>query len=471
MKNIIKNRSHIWLIMFVVWLFAMDIDSRATGTLDGPPVQITDAGLPAGEDSSNVQIAVQGDSLYAVWSDQRTEFGDPFDGQIYFSKSDDRGSTWSANTLITVPGVEDWVNSPDVTVTSSGIIMIVYHLFRDQAGQERNDIKLTLSRDGETFPPESVTFIDGDNNDYDHRMPLLVTDESDGYTYLLNRDYRYFDSADEGYNFQLTSFDPELGVPIVQNQINDVVRAGRGSDDELPDYAVAARNGKFCAAWDDKRERLSIYGACSTDNGVTFGASFRISESDRHNPDIEIAPDGSLVTTYFRSDTIDEVLVFRRSEDNGLSWGDEIEIVRDRLDVLITDLSVNNDGQILIASSQDPFAGEGNVFLYSSLNNGATWSSLTVAEYDDLIPGGNNPRQVAIVTEGSGDDARAHIAWHDDRADLLEFRLYTQRVILDGATPTQIGMVSEHVVTSILFPIVLFTTVLLFATGQIVRKW
>ena len=68
----------------------------------GPNIQITDVDIAEpGADSPD--IAVVGNTVYAVWKDWRNyEFGGT--GDVYFAKSTDDGVNWSANKRITQPG-------------------------------------------------------------------------------------------------------------------------------------------------------------------------------------------------------------------------------------------------------------------------------------------------------------------------------------------------------------------------------
>ena len=66
---------------------------HAGGIPEGPNVQITDTGLD-GNDSEDPHLTIRGDTVYAVWRDDRPNRYRA--EMIYFAKSTDGGATWGA---------------------------------------------------------------------------------------------------------------------------------------------------------------------------------------------------------------------------------------------------------------------------------------------------------------------------------------------------------------------------------------
>lgn len=386
-----------------------------------PSVRITDTGadLSPGVDP---YLYEHNGTLHAVWLDSRDG---AFKG-VYHARSTDQGATWSANHRVSRWPQEDWANEPTIAVDAEGDLWVMYNLYYNDSSDNLNDVVLVKSTDnGDSWLDENrFRIVDGVNGDSDNWRNILISSETTGLLHALVQDWVDLGS-DEGMNLLLANINP-AAESVVAAQVNDVGGSGRIGD-ALQDYgplmSIAERDGKICAAWEDTRERYSIYGACSTNGGVSFGANFRVSPSDSLQPEIAIAPNGDLYVIYVHDETFVRQLILRRSTDNGVTWGPE-RIAAEVSGGELNDwrIQVDENGQIVVAStgtdSSDP------LYFSTSLDGGESFAQVYVT------PEGDEPSLPRLITAGSGTDSWAYVMYRSDD-DLRGLR-----AILDGIAPT-----------------------------------
>ena len=144
------------LFVFCLLLLLPTNGVYAGSKLLGPLVPITDAQLGEFGQSDLPAVAVQGDTVYAVWRDSR-DYQPSLTGgyAIYLAKSTDGGQSWGANVLVSDP---DWdagqTDKPTVAIGPDGTVYVMWYLAQcstlvDPArcgGQDReNDIRIALS--------------------------------------------------------------------------------------------------------------------------------------------------------------------------------------------------------------------------------------------------------------------------------------------------------------------------------------
>lgn len=386
-----------------------------------PSVRITDTGADPSPGPDPFLYEHNG-TLHAVWLDSRDG---AFKG-VYYANSTDRGATWSANHRVSRFPQEDWANEPTVAVDSAGNVWVMYHLYYNDTSDNLNDVVFVKSTDGGVTWLDENRFriVDGVNGDSDHWRNILIASETTGKLHALTQDWVDL-GADEGMDIVLANIDPvaQTAVGVHVTDVEGTARIGDALQDYGPLMSIAERAGKICAAWEDKRERYSIYGACSTDGGVTFGANFRISPSDSLQPEITIAPNGDLYAIYAHDETFVRQVFLRRSTDNGATWGPE-RIAAEVSEGELNDwrIRVDDNGQIVVAS-----AGSGStdpLYLSTSLDGGESFAQVYVT------PEGDDPSQPRLIAAGSGTDSWAYVLYRSDD-DLRGLR-----AILDGIAPT-----------------------------------
>ncbi|MCU0493777.1 MAG: glycoside hydrolase, partial [Chloroflexaceae bacterium] len=135
----------------------------------GPNVQVTDSGLAPLADARQPDLAIQGNSLYAAWLDDRDVSGTT-SNSVFFARSDDGGQNWSANKRASVLSLDRFIDRPVISVAPDGSIWIAWWLglCRSVRAGEcdnqdlQNDALLSFSVDGgQNFRVFSV--FDGNN--------------------------------------------------------------------------------------------------------------------------------------------------------------------------------------------------------------------------------------------------------------------------------------------------------------------
>jgi len=405
---------------------------------DGPNQRITDGGLVQYRDAELPSLAVQGDTLYATWLDDR--FGN--DNAVMFAKSDDGGDTWSGNVRVSLLPYDDWAENPRITVQPDGTLWIVWYLFYAADSKKVNDIRIARSTDGGV---QWDTFLLKDGGDRDDLWKTRIASDDD-YVYVLYHDYKTT-AAGSGYDIVLNRIDTEQ-MQHGDVVVNDTPLTGRNTgnlQDDGPNIDLSfmeTDNGiVLCAAWEDTRSRGAIYGACSTDRGDSFSANTNISGDDGVNPHIAIAPDGGLYAAYSLDTDGDNNIVLRHSNDLGQSWSDPKPVTQlsdGEVDGL--DLGVDRSGQVVIPWIHDGgggFYSSSNVNLSTSSDGGDSFANLVDMEDEQGDhPTTSNQYQVNLaISPGEEQDERVYLAWKDTRNS--EDEIWFTRALLDGTPPTR----------------------------------
>lgn len=387
--------------------------AQAGSVPDGGNVQITDAGL--GKDNAEQpQLAVVGETIYSVWLDDR----DNSHNGVYFAKSTDGGATWGANVLVSNlgnPNRDDWVDSPALAVQPNGTIYVLWYRYYREDSTQTDDVRLGISTDGgATFTVG--TLIKGDATNVDLAGARIAVDPSDSRIYVLHNAQTSQNSS--GYDIFLTAYDAD-GKNGRRVRVNDVVRSGHTYDEILyggPQLSLTVRNGVICAAWEDSRNRFSIYGACSADKGVSFGANSQVSGADSARPQIALAPDGALYATYTAAGgTNPTTITLRRSADRAATWATPTTVVSvdSGTPVRGWDLGVDNAGQVVLpwSAAGIGYGGSGSATLYTSVDGGANFAATKLNDGQGQYASIAKQSGIALALGDRGGVGRAYVAW------------------------------------------------------------
>lgn len=420
-----------FLLAFALLALPVPVQAGAL-PIDGN-VRITDAGLGELGNADDPAIAVLGDTLYAVWLDDRRNLSD---NAVYFAKSTDGGVTWHANQRISSLPYDDWPQEPAIAVRPDGAIYVIWHLFYRDGSQQVNDVRLAVSTDGgATFALS--TLYDGFDDDGDFDNPQMTVDPDTGQLYILIDDYRVSGESG-GYNLWLLTYD-DATQSWLETRVNDEPRSGRDTASTAiqgPLMSLTARNGRVCVAWEDQRNRFAIYGACSTDQGRTFGPNVIISNSDAIFPRLALAPDSTLYATYTYDTDPQGNIRLRSSADLGATWQSEMRVTTDVIDEIQDwDMGVDANGQLVIAWN-DAAGGfsSGNLWLTTSIDRGATFATRLVEDGQGQYPTAAKQFAVTLALSGVGAQTRAYLAWRDTRN--TQWEIWSARFALDGIPPT-----------------------------------
>jgi hypothetical protein len=251
-------------------------------------------------------------SIFVVWNDDR-------DGasRIYFSKSDDNGSSFSANIPI-VPSGSIVQTDPDIAIAND-TIFVVWAEGTNQSTPGFSNIYMARSVDrGQTFLLP-VRIDDTGTSLTTQGFPSIAARGDIVFvTWHDSRTDPVFDiygalSNDSGSNF---------GANV---KVSDGISGIRQAE---PDAAIFP-DGNPCAVWHDYRSGdLDIRFARSTDDGVQFLESVLVSDSipgtSQADPQMAVDSNGN-ISVIFRDNSLDRYhVMYSGSRNSGASFSSGI---------------------------------------------------------------------------------------------------------------------------------------------------
>lgn len=407
---------------------------------------VSDAGL-LDEYAGDVDVFARGSNAYAVWRDGR-RMQSSVESDIYFASSSDGGATWSQNRRVSDPDFVGFTDDPSVSVAPDGSIWAVwgleicYDIDITCGGSDsvNNDVRIAVSRDGGASWTES-TIWDGEPggiSDSLSQSPQIHAD--DDRVLVLVHDPVFVNGSIEGFHVYLVT---RVLSPFSETAVRLTINNGLAKPNSTtgPNLALAVNGNTVCAAWEDTRDRFSIYGACSADHGQTFSAATRWSTNgDDFLPKLTFAPDGRLYLAYKDVDQKD--IVVRTSTDAGATWSAPRQATNMGTSYTYSyDLSVGPDNQMVMPVAMGPLstASSSDLNVITSIDGGQTFGITgPVEKGTEQFLNISTQTSVAVAGGGSAGDARAVIAWKDDRIS-SESRIWAVGASLDALPPTAPG--------------------------------
>ncbi len=416
--------------------------------LPGANARITDAGqLDAWVGEPDV--AALGLTLYATWRDARRT-DSRTEADIVFAKSTDGGASWSANTIVSNSQYVGFTNNPSISVSPDGTIWIAwgldacYDVSITCGGSElNNDVRAAWSYDGGTTWAEGTLWNGspaGIGDSVTQRPEIAAQDDR---IYTVVHDPTFNVGGDLiGFNVvvhEITRAGTSLTSGFVL--LTPGGATGRLNTVGGPLTALAVRGNTVCVAWEDQRDAASIYGACSTNRGVSFPAAARWSTNGADTePRLAFAPDGRLVLSYKDLDKKD--VFVRTSTDAGSTWSAAHPATAvGSAYTFAYDLTVGPDNQIVvpIAVGALSTADETDLEVATSIDGGLTFAQAGPLEAGpEPFLSISTQSRLAVATTGDAAAARAHIVWADDRGDPLgtQYLIWSADAALDSLAPS-----------------------------------
>lgn len=224
--------------------------------------------------------------IYVVWSDNRSG-----EWTTYFSASSDGGRTWRPNIPIEYDFRGKVQRFPQLVAGLNGRLIAIWSDDRDP--QTLYDIRASISDDdGWHWSPSQKL-----NDDHEHAWQYAVAACSRGSeVYVVFDDFR--DKGEEGdndFNIYFTRSADNGATWSRNRRVNDVVAGVDGS----PTIAVDERGRLFCV-WVSSRQSIfgNIFLSYSDDKGETWSPSTRVDQTSeellRTFPSVVPFKDGSL---------------------------------------------------------------------------------------------------------------------------------------------------------------------------------
>jgi len=352
------------------------------------------------------RICCDGETVYAVWSDDRN---DPDgDRDVFFNVSTNGGLTWLPDDIqldTDGPGTRD---SIDVEICCSGPrVYVAWADDRSDPGENR-DVYLNYSEDGGlTWQASDIRLDTDDPGDNNSNRPQICCDGQ--YVYVVWEDAR----AGRGGLWSNASTDGGA------TWLSSDVRVDPG-DDVSEGVTVGCVGTTVYAAWRDEGFSTGIHFRKSTDAGQTW--TLGTIKLDTNTGDVDpplLCADGQRIYAVwpdFRDDVCD--IFFNASLDGGTTWlGDR------RLNVQggseSTFPRVCCDGLDVYVLWVDDRRGVENLFFNRSTDGGTTWEADDIrvdaaSPGTGLLAGGPVIGPEPEMCCGGG---RVYVAWRDYRLD------------------------------------------------------
>jgi hypothetical protein len=190
-------------------------------------------------------------------------------------------------------------------------------------------------------------------------------------------------------------------------------------DSRGPDIAVSGSD--IHVVWfDDSPGNPEIYYKRSSDNGVTWSVAVRLTHSagDSYFPRIAVSGSSTHVVWHDNTPGNSEIY-YRRSTDNGANWGGKKRLTRNSGGSSLADIAVS--GSNIHVVWQDLTPGDWEIFYKRSTNNGTSWGRtkhLTSNAGTSFVP----------TIDVSGNNI--HVAWSDNTPG--NYEIFYRRSINNG---------------------------------------
>ncbi|MEO0098159.1 MAG: exo-alpha-sialidase [candidate division WOR-3 bacterium] len=190
--------------------------------------------------------------------------------------------------------------------------------------------------------------------------------------------------------------------------------------------SIAAFGSNVHIVWVEGRDgRYEIYYKLSTDNGLTWGEDTRLTFHQRTAISPSVAafgPNVHVVWEDYRDCSYRPEIYYKRSTDNGLTWGEDTRLTFDSASSRPS-IAVSGSNVHIVWQWYDWEVFRPRIYYKRSTDNGTTWSRDTCLTESAGIGGGPS-----IAVSGSN----VHIVWRDSRDGNLE--IYYKRSTDNGVT-------------------------------------
>jgi hypothetical protein len=258
---------------------------------------------------------------------------------------------------------------------------------------------------------------------------IAATEKGDVYVVWVDKDYKtgnsnieFISSSDSGLNF---SSKKEL-------------RGGRTLS--LSPHLSATENGKVHVVWVDKDNKTGdsdIEFISSSDSGNAFFPRKKITGGKpiSFSPQISATEKGDVYVVWVDQNkkTDDTDIVFRNSNDSGMSFGDRERLRRgDSISSSFPQLTATEKGAVYVVwTDKDNKTGNTDVSFRSSHDNGTNFSrTVSLNRYEGNLTLSLTPK---IVSTGTG----AYVIWNDTNIQfkqILENNVVGQKISLSNKT-------------------------------------
>jgi len=344
----------------------------------GPDVRLTDDPLESVTCFNNARcVAADGSTIHVVWHDSR-------DGntEIYYKRSTDDGTTWGADTRLTMDA--SWSERPALAVRGSSVHAVWYD---GRLGPPR--IYYKRSTDGGTSWGPDVCLTPQTGVGY---HPSVAVCESIVHVawadFSAGPQVYYARSLDDGANWEdarnITPTSPPAGKNLV---------------------SVAAVDDLVHVTWMDSRGGPRIYYTRSLDRGATWETDRAIVTVSSQFASLAVSAAGVHVAyADFREGEATPRIWYTRSVDQGATWEAAVPLAETFSSWYPSIAAAGSRVQALWLDNRHGDAAE--VYAKESSDGGASWQPDA-----RLTEHASESKEPSVALSG----AYVHAVWHDDR--------------------------------------------------------
>jgi len=193
----------------------------------------------------------------------------------------------------------------------------------------------------------------------------------------------------------------------------DVRLTNNTGDSQYPSVSVSG--SVVHVAWQDSRNgNFEIYYKRSTDGGLSWGADVRLTNAsfESWQPSVTVAGSDVHIAWQDRRDLDDEIY-YKRSTDEGVSWGADVRLTNNAAVSAIPSVSVS--GLYIHVAWDDTRDGNAEIYYKRSTDGGESWGA------DTRLTNNSASSTSACVAVS---DSVVHVAWQDRRD---EWEIYYKR--------------------------------------------
>lgn len=346
----------------------------------------------AGKSYDPAMVVDNTGNINVAWGDKNSGHW-----EIYFSRSTDKGSTWS--TAVNVSNTSGDSQLPAVAIDNDGGINLVW---RDNSGGSKQIYFSRSTDSGVTWTtPVNISNTTGEFGSPDiavHSSGNIVAAWHGGSG--SNSEIYFNRSPDKGNSWT--------------NPVN--VSNNPGSSG----YAAVSPDGSggICIVWQDISTGTDeIYFSRSTDKGKNWSSPLNISKTTDHSntPAIAVDNDGDIYVTwgeYREGGTLlplsagNYAVCFSSSSNNGTGWSTAETIFTLSPDFGGHDFTIDSAGNInLVYSDYDNTSGNWEIYFSRSIDKGASWSGS-----EDISDSTGDSLKPVITVDETGN---INVAWMD----------------------------------------------------------
>jgi hypothetical protein len=289
---------------------------------------------------------LSGSNIYVLWKDNSTG-----NTEIYFKRSTDNGATWDKKKRLSHNA--GYSSDPAIAVSGENI-----HVVWSDDTPGNRDVYYRRSRDnGITWSKQKRLT----NNAGDSSLPTVAA--SGSYIHVTwyddtagNDEIYYKRSTDNGVTWSK------------QKRLTQTV----GGSWE-PVIAVSGNNIHLVYS-DNTPGNSEIYYTRSTNNGATWRKAKRLTKNAGLSLEVDIAVSGNNIHVVWKDHTPGNAEIFyRRSIDNGVTWGKKKRLTRNAGASAFPSVSVRSNKVYVVW--EDDSLGNTDIYYRRSVNKGVSWGN------------------------------------------------------------------------------------------------